>query len=136
MASLNKVMLIGNLGKDPEVKYLEGNIARVSFSLATTEYFKDKNGNKIEQTDWHNIVMWRSVAENAIKLLKKGMQIYLEGRIHNRSWTDKDGQKKQISEVVAENFKLLQKRESSANPATGFPTEADLDDIGTKDLPF
>jgi single-strand DNA-binding protein len=136
MASLNKVMLIGNLGKDPEVKYLEGNIARVGFSLATTEYFKDKNGNKVEQTDWHNIVMWRSVAENAIKLLKKGMQIYLEGRIHSRSWTDKDGQKKQITEIVAENFKLLQKREASSNQSNDFSSGTDIDDIGTKGLPF
>lgn len=137
MASLNKVMLIGNLGKDPEIKYLDGNIARVGFSLATTETYKDKAGNRTDQTEWHNIVMWRSVAENAEKLLKKGMQIYIEGRIHNRQWNDKEGQKRNITEIVADSFKILGKRESSSqqNPG-GFDNDVNFDDLNTKDLPF
>lgn len=113
MAGVNKVILVGNLGKDPELRYFEGNIAKVSFSLATSDYYKDKKGNRVEQTEWHNIVMWRATAENAEKILKKGMQIYLEGKLQTRQWNDKDGNKKNITEVVAENFILLQKRENT-----------------------
>ena len=139
MAGVNKVILIGNLGRDPEIKYLEGNIARVGFSLATTEAFKDKAGNRIEQTEWHNIVMWRTQAENAEKLLKKGMQIYLEGKIHTRQWTDKDGQKKSLTEIVADTFKILQKRDTPSagqNTAGGFDSDVNFDDQSSKDLPF
>ncbi len=118
MAGVNKVILLGNLGKDPEIKYLDGNIARVSFSLATTDFYKDKAGNRIEQTEWHNVVMWRSLAENAEKLLKKGMQIYLEGRLQTRQWQDKDGFKKNTTEVIAETFQLLNKRETNSNSST------------------
>lgn len=138
MAGVNKVILVGNLGKDPELKYLEGNIARASFSLATTEAFKDKAGNRIEQTEWHNIVMWRANAENAEKLLKKGTQIYLEGKIHTRQWNDKDGHKKSVTEIVADTFKILQKRESqgNTNPQAGFDSDVNFDNLNTKDLPF
>ena len=108
MAGVNKVILVGNLGKDPELKYLEGNIARANFSIATSEFHKDKNGNKIEQTEWHNIVVWRSMAESAEKLLKKGTQIYLEGKLQTRQWIDKDGNKRNITEVVGESFLVLQ----------------------------
>ncbi|MFN7913688.1 MAG: single-stranded DNA-binding protein [Bacteroidota bacterium] len=121
MAGVNKVILVGNLGKDPEIRYLDGNIARVSFSLATTDFYKDKAGNRIEQTEWHNIVMWRSLAENAEKLLKKGAQIYLEGRLQTRQWQDKDGLKKNITEIIAETFQLLTKRETNSN----FPSTKD-----------
>lgn len=137
MAGVNKVILLGNLGKDPEIKYLEGNIPRVNFSLATTESFRDKAGNRIDQTEWHNIVMWRQNAENANKLLRKGMQIYLEGRINTRQWTDKEGQKKSITEIVAETFKILQKRESAGNQgAPDFEQGHSFDNMDTKDLPF
>ena len=139
MAGVNKVILVGNLGRDPEIKYLEGNIARVGFSLATTEAFKDKTGNRIEQTEWHNIVMWRNNAENAEKLLKKGTQIYLEGKIHTRQWTDKEGQKKSVTEIVADTFKILQKREANNNQqnnAGGFDSDVNFDDQSSKDLPF
>lgn len=111
MGGVNKVILVGNLGKDPEIKYLEGNIARANFSVATSEYHKDKNGNKIEQTEWHNIVVWRSMAESAEKLLKKGTQIYLEGKLQTRQWIDKDGNKRNITEIVGESFLILQKKE-------------------------
>jgi single-strand DNA-binding protein len=133
MAGVNKVILIGNLGKDPEIKFLEGNVARVSFSLATTESFKDKNGNRIDQTEWHNIVLWRGLAETAEKLLKKGMQVYIEGKLQTRQWTDKEGHKRNTTEVVAESFVILQKRD---NPSSGSSdTSGDLDK-GSSDLPF
>ena len=115
MAGINKVILIGNLGKDPEIRYLEGNVARVNFSLATTEYFRDKDGNRIEHTEWHNIVFWRSTAESANKMLKKGMQVYLEGKLQTRQWQDKDGNKRQTTEVVGEHFLILTKRENNQN---------------------
>ncbi|MDZ4664762.1 MAG: single-stranded DNA-binding protein [Bacteroidota bacterium] len=138
MAGVNKVILIGNLGKDPELKYLEGNIARVSFSLATTEAYKDKTGNRIEHTEWHNIVMWRTNAENAEKMLKKGMQIYVEGKIQSRQWNDKEGQKRNVTEIMADTFRILQRREnsSSQNPQGGFDTDTNFDDMSSKDLPF
>jgi single-strand DNA-binding protein len=116
MAGVNKVILIGNLGKDPELKYLEGNIARANFSIATSEYHKDKNGNKIEQIEWHNIVVWRSMAESAEKLLKKGTQIYIEGKLQTRQWIDKDGTKKNITEIVGESFLVLQKKDPLPPP--------------------
>lgn len=113
MSGVNKVILIGNLGKDPEIRYSEGGIPRLNFSLATSEYHKDKNGNRTEHVEWHNIVMWRALAENGEKLLKKGMQVYVEGRLQNRQWNDKEGVKRSITEIVADNFVLLQRRDSS-----------------------
>ena len=140
MAGVNKVILVGNLGKDPELKYLEGNIARANFSIATSEYHKDKNGNKVEQTEWHNIVVWRSMAESAEKLLKKGTQVYLEGKLQTRQWIDKDGNKRNITEIVGESFLVLQRKENttSANPnTTEDNNNVNFDDLGKKDnLPF
>lgn len=128
MAGVNKVILIGNLGKDPELKYFEGNIAKLSFNLATTEFYKDKNGNKVEQTEWHHIVFWRTLAENASKLLKKGSQIYLEGKLQTRQWTDKEGQKRSITEIVGENFTLLQSRETNKTGGS--------ENTGSENLPY
>jgi single-strand DNA-binding protein len=139
MAGVNKVILIGNLGKDPEIKYLEGNIARVNFSLATSEFHKDKNGNRVEQTEWHNIVLWRSMAESAEKLLKKGMQIYLEGKLQTRQWTDKDNNKRNITEIVGESFLVLQKREANQSPSNlnEDSGSVNFEDLGKRtDLPF
>jgi single-strand DNA-binding protein len=112
MSGVNKAILIGNLGKDPEIRYLEGNIARLSFSLATTEAYKDKDGNRAEHTEWHHVVLWRTLAQNGEKLLKKGTQVYVEGKIQTRQWTDKDGQKKNITEIVGDNFVVLQRRDN------------------------
>jgi single-strand DNA-binding protein len=114
MAGVNKVILVGNLGKDPEVRRLDGGVVRVSFSLATTEYYKDKEGNRIEQTEWHNIVMWRAIAESAERILKKGYTIYLEGKLQTRKWQDKEGQQRSTTEIVAETFQLIRKSDGAA----------------------
>lgn len=126
MSGVNKVILVGNLGRDPELKYLEGNIARLSFSLATTEIHKDKSGNRIDHTEWHNVVLWRNLAENAQKLLKKGTQVYIEGKLQTRQWSDKDGHKKNITEIIGENFVVLQRKETGPHPANpGFESNID-----------
>ena len=124
MAGVNKVILIGNLGKDPEIKYLEGNIAKANFSLATSEWHKDKQGNKVEQTEWHHIVLWRSMAESAEKMLKKGTQVYIEGKLQTRQWVDKDNIKRNITEIVGESFLVLQKKE---NTNTSSPNTESVD---------
>ena len=118
MAGVNKVILVGNLGKDPEVRRLDGGVARVSFSLATSEYYKDKEGNRIEQTEWHNIVMWRTIAESAERILKKGYTIYLEGKIQTRKWQDKDGQQRSTTEIVADTFQLVRKSEVTGHSSS------------------
>ena len=125
MSGVNKVILIGNLGRDPEIRYLEGNIAKLTFSLATTEVYKDKSGNRNEHTEWHNIVLWRSLAENGEKLLKKGSQIYLEGKLQTRQWVDKDGHKKNITEIIGESFLVLQRKDAPhpPPPGTGNPSQ-------------
>ncbi|MEA5005857.1 MAG: single-stranded DNA-binding protein [Rikenellaceae bacterium] len=108
--SLNKVMLIGNVGKDPEIRHLENDSVVANFTLATTERYRDKNGNWQEQTEWHNIVCWRLLAERAEKYVKKGSQIFVEGKIRSREWVDQTEQKRSVIEIVAESFQLLGKR--------------------------
>ncbi|HJV18626.1 MAG TPA: single-stranded DNA-binding protein [Sediminibacterium sp.] len=110
MRGVNKVMLIGNLGKDPDVQHLEGNIAVAKFPLATTETYKDRTGKLVSQTEWHTVVLWRGLAELAQKYLHKGSLIYVEGRLRTRSWEDKDGHKKFATEVVGDNLIMLDKR--------------------------
>ena len=113
--SLNKVMLIGNVGKDPEVRYLENNPASqpgtnpkvAQFPLATTERFRDRSGEVRENTEWHNIVVWRGLADLAEKYIRKGSQIYVEGRIRTRSWTDQSGAKQYRTEIIADAIQLL-----------------------------
>ena len=111
MKGLNKVLLIGNLGKDPEVQTLEGNIKVAKFSLATTESYKDDKGQPHAQTEWHSIVLWRGLAELAEKYLKKGSTIHLEGKNRTRSYEDKQGVKRYVTEVVGEELILLDKKE-------------------------
>ena len=113
MRGVNRVILIGNLGKDPEVQHLEGNIAVAKFPLATTETHKDKNGNLVSQTEWHTIVLWRGLAELALKYLHKGSLVYIEGRLRTRNWEDKDKNKRSITEIVGDNLVMLDKRKES-----------------------
>ncbi|SFC80903.1 single-stranded DNA-binding protein [Spirosoma endophyticum] len=110
MRGLNKVTLIGNLGKDPEIQQLEGNIAVAKFSLATTEQFKDKNGQSKTETEWHTIVLWRNLAELAHKYLTKGSLVFIEGKLKTRSYDDKEGNKKYITEIVADQLIMLDKQ--------------------------
>ncbi|MFT7588363.1 MAG: single-strand DNA-binding protein [Limisphaerales bacterium] len=104
---INKVILVGNLGKDPEVQYLESNTALARFSVATSESYKNKEGQRIDQTEWHNVVLWRGLAEVAEKFLRKGSRVYIEGKIKTRSWDDKDGNKKYTTEIIGDNMVML-----------------------------
>jgi len=126
MSGVNKVILVGHLGKDPEARTLEGGVSVVSFPLATSESF-NKDGRKIEQTEWHNIVMWRGLADVAAKFLQKGKLVYIEGKLRTRSFEDKEGIKKYTTEVVAENFTLLGRKTDFENDgAAGKPATKDL----------
>lgn len=140
MAGVNKVILIGNLGKDPEVRHLENGGVVASFSLATTESYKDRNsGERISKTEWHNIVMWRGLAEIAEKYLKKGSSIYLEGKLRSRSWDDKDGVKRYTTEIVVDNLNMLggKPSSSSSQESTGTTSVSEnSNDKPTEDLPF
>jgi len=113
MRGVNKVVLIGNLGRDPEVQYLEGNIAVAKFPLATTEMHKDKNGNLVSQTEWHTVVLWRGLAELAQKYLHKSSLVYIEGKLRTRHWEDKDKIKRSVTEIVGENLVMLDKRKDN-----------------------
>ena len=108
--SLNKAMLIGNVGRDPEVRYLDGSSGQAkvaTFTLATTERYRDRNGETRENTEWHNIVAWRNTADVVEKFVKKGTQVYVEGRIRTRSWDDQNGNKRYTTEIVADTLQLL-----------------------------
>lgn len=113
--AVNKAILVGNVGKDPETRYLEGGTAVSRFSLATSEVYKNKNGERITNTDWHNIVVWRGLAEIAEKYVRKGTQLYVEGRIKTRSYTDKDGNTRYTTEIVADNFQMLGKKSDNTS---------------------
>jgi single-strand DNA-binding protein len=136
-------MLIGNLGKDPDVQFLEGNIGVAKFSLATTETFKDRTGKLISQTEWHTVVLWRGLAELAQKYLHKGSLVYIEGRLRTRSWEDKEGNKKFATEVVGDNLIMLDKKieggHNSISPQEGMEGANGTDTAITEppsDLPF
>jgi single-strand DNA-binding protein len=142
MSSLNKVQLIGRLGKDPEIKFTNDNVPVAKFSLATTETYKDKSGQKQETTEWHNIVCWRNLAEIAEKFLSKGKQVYIEGKIKSRSWDDKDGVKRYITEIIADNFIMLDRRENTeqhtdnSTPKTIDVPAPESSPAAEDDLPF
>lgn len=126
MSGINKVILVGHLGKDPEVRHLDGNVSVASFPLATSETF-NKDGKKIEQTEWHNIVMWRGLADVAAKYLQKGKLVYIEGKLRTRSYEDREGVKRYTTEIVAENFTMLG-RKSDFEPA---PANGETKPIGS-----
>ncbi|HTN47740.1 MAG TPA: single-stranded DNA-binding protein [Flavipsychrobacter sp.] len=115
MRGVNRVMLIGNLGRDPDLQYLEGNIAVAKFPLATTETFKDKGGNLVSQTEWHTVVLWRGLAELAQKYLHKGSLVFIEGRLRTRNWEDKDKVKRFSTEIVGDNLVMLDKRKENGD---------------------
>ena len=142
---LNKVMLIGHVGKDPELKYTPGGKAVATFNVATDESYKDKSGNLQARTEWHRIVTWERRAEVMGEYLKKGQLVYVEGRLQTRSWDDKDGNKRYMTEIVADNVQFLGGKKSEAGgasstaasvppPAEDFPPPSGAQD--EEDLPF
>ena len=150
MRGVNRVVLIGNLGKEPDLQHLEGNIAVAKFPLATTETYKDKNGALVSQTEWHTIVLWRGLAELAQKYLHKGSLVFIEGRIRTRNWEDKDKNRRFSTEIIGDNLVMLDKRkehpdqpvvetaapEASAFPDINFDGNAIAANITKDDLPF
>ena len=143
MRCVNRVVLIGNLGKDPDIQYLEGNIPVAKFPLATTETYKDKTGKLISQTEWHTVVLWRGLAELAQKYLHRGSLVYIEGRLKTRSWEDKEGNKKFATEIVGDNLIMLDKRNDGTGGigSTDAPEDIDHDspphaEDGSERLPF
>lgn len=122
--SVNKVILIGNLGRDPEIKKLENGATLASFSMATSESYTDKvSGKKIENTDWHDVVFWRGLAELAEKFLKKGMKIYVEGRLKKRSWQDREGNTRYNVEVIGDEMTILSKPDTDTKPRDPYTVE-------------
>ena len=155
MASVNKVILIGNLGRDPETRYMPDGGAVTNVSIATTESWKDKNGETQEKTEWHRVAFFGKLAEIAGEYLKKGSQVYVEGRLQTRKWQDKDGQDKYTTEIVADRMQMLGSRQgmgggereggggdregasrpAAAKPAAGKPAGSKFDDF-EDDIPF
>ncbi|MDR1226946.1 MAG: single-stranded DNA-binding protein [Prevotellaceae bacterium] len=151
---LNKVMLIGNVGKDPEVRHFDSGVATTTITLATSETYTDKStGQRVTNTEWHNVVLWRQLAELAEKYIRKGSQIFIEGKIRTRSWDDKEGQKRYTTEIIADNVRLLGRRDDAgaapvgggyapASPSAAPASPAKMDDPGidnpseADDLPF
>jgi len=125
-------MLIGNLGKDPDIQFLEGNIGVAKFSLATTETYKDRSGKLISQTEWHTVVLWRGLAELAQKYLHRGSLVYIEGRLKTRSWEDKEGNKKFATEVVGDNLIMLDKRNEGGAQSGGYDS---MEGLGNDEIP-
>ena len=122
--SVNKVILVGNLGKDPELKYTPSGAAVVTFSIATSERYKDRSGEQQEKTEWHNIVAWRQLAEICGKYLHKGKQVYIEGRLQHRSYDDRDGNKRYITEIVADQMQMLGGRGGGDESGGGYNRSA------------
>ena len=120
---VNKVILIGNVGADPEVRYLEGGVAVANLRLATTERFR-KNGETVDQTEWHSIVLWRGLAEVVEKYVKKGMRLYIEGRLRTRSWDDQNGVKRYTTEIYADNMQMLSRSNDADYSAPSQPSSA------------
>jgi single-strand DNA-binding protein len=144
MASVNKVILIGNLGRDPELRYTQGGQAVANFTLATTDRFSSKDGERQERTEWHRIVAWARTAELCAQYLSKGRSVYIEGRLQTREWEDKEGQKRRTTEIVAQTVQFLGSRDGgSGGPrATGGGSDVPpADDLGAPpppadDIPF
>lgn len=144
--SVNKVILIGNVGRDPEVRYLDKDVAVANFPLATSESYTAKNGEKVTTTEWHNIVIWRGLAKVVEQYVKKGDRLYLEGRIRARQWDDKEGNKRYTTEIYADNMEMLGGRSQTGgaekqqakpqNETENRVSEPDLKQNEEDDLPF
>lgn len=148
--SVNKVILIGNVGKDPEVRHLDSGIAVANFPLATSESYNAKNGERVTTTEWHNIVLWRGLADVAEKYVTKGRQLYIEGRIRTRSWDDKEGNKRYTTEIYGDQMTMLgtkadnqgggssqQGNQAKAQTSTPVVNEPTIEEpSGDEDLPF
>ncbi|MEN8117124.1 MAG: single-stranded DNA-binding protein [Bacteroidota bacterium] len=146
--SVNKVILVGNVGKDPEIRHLDSGVAVASFSLATSETYTAKNGDRVTSTEWHNIVVWRGLADVAEKYVVKGMQLYIEGRIRTRSYDDKEGNKRYITEINGDVMQMLGKKsdnqsENRSSDSQGTQSnqssevnEPEVEEPGDDDLPF
>jgi single-strand DNA-binding protein len=129
--SINKVILVGNVGKDPAIRYFDKGVAKATFPLATSETYTNQQGETITSTEWHNIVLWRSLAEVAEKTVKKGAQVYIVGKIKTRSYVDKDGVNKYITEILADTLLLLEKKQTGGySSAQGDPGRNDVQDKG------
>ena len=136
MAGVNKVILVGNLGRDPEIRTLESGVKIARFSLATTESYNDRNtGQRVDQTEWHNVVLWRGLADIAEKYLRKGNQVYIEGKLQTRSYQDKDGITKYSTEIVGLNMNMLGGRPASADSSYETPDQATTPPAAPVDLP-
>lgn len=145
-SGVNKVILIGNLGTDPEIRHTASNVPVTTLRLATSERYKDRNGERQERTEWHNVVLWRGLAEIAERYLRKGSTIYVEGRLETRSWEDKNGQKRYMTEVIATDMTMLDSRGDSGGgggPGDEVPPPPPEPDTGSSnqgadadDLPF
>lgn len=136
--SVNKAILVGRLGRDPETRYTSGGQAVANFTLATDETFKDRSGERQKRTEWHRVVLWGKLAEIAQQYLKKGMLVYIEGRIQTRQWEDKrDGQKRQTTEIVGTVMRMLTSRAESAGmpPAASRPADTDMEGVMPSDEP-
>ena len=127
MSGINKVILIGNLGKDPEVRYLDSGVAVANLSLATSENYKNKDGERVTQTEWHDVVLWRGLAEVAEKYLKKGSSIYVEGKLRTNKWVDKEENTRYKTEILADKLTMLGKSNSQ---------ESSIENSTEDDLPF
>lgn len=133
MPSINKVILIGHLGSDPEKRFMPNGNATCRYSIATSETWKDKNGEKQEHTEWHRIVMFGNIAEIACEYLKKGAAVYIEGRLRTQEWTDKENIKRYTTEIIADTMKMLGKRyKAEAKTSNSTQPDTDIDD----DIPF
>lgn len=135
---INKVILVGNVGNDPEVRHIDNDTSVANFSLATTESYTNKSGEKVSNTEWHRIVAWRGLAKVVENYIKKGAQLYIEGRIQTRNWDDKDGNKRYVTEINADTIKMLgRKQDSESSQTVSQPAEVqDFPENGNDDLPF
>ena len=141
MAGVNKVILVGNLGKDPEIRHLDNGVAVANFSLATTESYTNKQGERVNQTEWHNVVLWRGLADIAEKYLKKGNSVYIEGKIVTRKWEDKDSNTRYSTDIVADKMTMLGSKQESSSTTQPKITEPinsldSSDESNNDDLPF